>query len=56
LTILTKKLLKWNFLNHVYLQVEENQVKHAENIKGTFERSYFKLSLRRTNLYSTIWD
>jgi hypothetical protein len=33
--------------------VEENQVKHAENIEGTFERSYFKLSLRRTNLYST---
>jgi hypothetical protein len=36
--------LKDGFSNRMFLQVEENQVKHAENTEGTFERSLFQIN------------
>lgn len=39
------------FGNHVFLQVEENQVKQAETTEGTFERTnLFKIIIKNNLL------
>lgn len=43
--------LKECFSNYVFLQVEENQVKHAENTEGTFEiTSLFQIIIENNSL------